>query len=110
MDWSAGAVELLTRRLVRGRAAIVPRAGVSSFGVSGTNAHVILERHPADDTPRSPEEKRDDTWIPALGRVRQGVLRHYVPRPPSTGPDGGGPGPGPGLRSLYPSLTAAELV
>ncbi|ANY10589.1 type I polyketide synthase [Pseudonocardia sp. HH130630-07] len=62
VDWSAGAVELLTANRVW-NADRPRRAGVSSFGISGTNAHVVLEAPEPAEAVARPDTAGPLPWV-----------------------------------------------
>ncbi|WUG42419.1 SDR family NAD(P)-dependent oxidoreductase [Kitasatospora sp. NBC_00458] len=81
VDWSAGAVELLTEERAWPETGQPRRAAVSSFGISGTNAHTILEQAPAEE---AAEEVVGGTGLPlvpwVLSGKTEGALRAQAER------------------------------
>ncbi|WP_035845812.1 type I polyketide synthase [Kitasatospora azatica] len=89
VDWSEGAVELLTEATAWPETGEPRRAAVSSFGISGTNAHVIIEQAPArDGEPVEPDtEPATVPWLlsgrtaDAVQAQAQRLLEHVQAHP-----------------------------
>ncbi|MFJ7773487.1 SDR family NAD(P)-dependent oxidoreductase [Streptomyces sp. NPDC097107] len=82
VDWSAGAVELLTEARPWESDGRPRRAGVSSFGFSGTNAHVILEEAPVHEAVEEDGESSGPVpvvpWV--LSGRNEGAMRAQAER------------------------------
>ncbi|WP_437712866.1 SDR family NAD(P)-dependent oxidoreductase [Sorangium sp. So ce448] len=91
IDWSSGAVRLLTESVPWRRNGRPRRGGVSSFGASGTNAHVILEEAPAPTHAEAPGARAPRTEAlpvlvsaktePALRAQAERLHAHLAARP-----------------------------
>ncbi|MFE9069402.1 beta-ketoacyl synthase N-terminal-like domain-containing protein, partial [Streptomyces violaceusniger] len=80
VDWTSGAVSLLSEARPWPETGHPRRAGISSFGVSGTNAHVVLEQAPLEAA--APETQASDAGAPGLvatGGVVPWVLSAKTP-------------------------------
>ncbi|MFG1892372.1 type I polyketide synthase, partial [Micromonospora sp. NPDC049051] len=80
VDWSSGAVELVTESRDWPAVGRARRAGVSSFGISGTNAHVIIEQPepalvapPAGDSSATSGVVVPVPWV-VSGRSERGLV------------------------------------
>ncbi|MFI5758530.1 type I polyketide synthase, partial [Streptomyces sp. NPDC051569] len=85
VDWTAGAVELLSEQTTWPDAGRPRRAGVSSFGISGTNAHLILEQAPPAEAREPADSAGQDTphtgvvpWL--ISAKSEGALREQAAR------------------------------
>ncbi len=63
VDWSAGAIELLSYARPWPKVDRPWRAGVSSFGISGTNAHLVLEQAPPEEAGEATAAYVPVPWI-----------------------------------------------
>ncbi|WP_159056734.1 type I polyketide synthase, partial [Streptomyces yokosukanensis] len=111
VDWSAGAVSLLTEQVAWPDTDRPRRAGVSSFGISGTNAHAVIEQAP--DTPAAGVDPEPATaqspYVPVLLSARgPDALRAQARRLHTHVHTGTGPSPADLALSLATTRSALE--
>ncbi|WP_344432331.1 type I polyketide synthase, partial [Amycolatopsis minnesotensis] len=80
IDWSSGAVELLTEPMPWPAGDRPMRAGVSSFGISGTNAHVVLEQAPEPARVRRDGDRETPVLPWLLSAADEAALRAQAGR------------------------------
>lgn len=88
VEWSEGAVELLTEASPWPRGGRPRRAAISSFGISGTNAHLVLEEAPDPRTdepafagpieePADPQTSDERPWL-LTARTPEALRAHAL--------------------------------
>ncbi|GAB2563311.1 type I polyketide synthase [Nocardia heshunensis] len=80
VDWSAGAVRVLTDAEPWPGGDRLRRAGVSSFGISGTNAHVILEEPPMSAAEPAPAPANPTVAALMISGRSEAALREQADR------------------------------
>ncbi|MFJ9847693.1 beta-ketoacyl synthase N-terminal-like domain-containing protein, partial [Kitasatospora sp. NPDC101155] len=78
VDWSRGAVDLLTEQAQWPETNRPRRSAVSAFGISGTNAHVVLEQGPEQPEYAPAESAGAVPWL--VSAANQDALRAQAAR------------------------------